>query len=307
MKKNLFLFLIAIICGLTFANKSVAQEIVANVTVSLEQLDFEARTNVATMERDIKEYLNKQSFTETEWKGPRIPVDVSIYLTGGAQNVYSARLIIVSRRLLDGPQEQANESMTLRVMDNKWSFEYMNGANFSYNPLRYNEVTSILDFYMLVIIGLDIDSYSELAGSPIFEKAKMIVQYGASAGADGWKLFSEAGELSKFNLISELTNPRYEDFRRLALDYYFDGMDKLAFSPDSAKLALVDIIESMADFKEKKLSGPSTLLQIYFDTKAQEIANLFNGYKNDRLYRNLKYIDPTHTALYDDAQSGKLK
>ena len=42
---------------------SFSQEIVANVSVVLDQLTFENRTSVAQMESDVKRYIDNQKFT----------------------------------------------------------------------------------------------------------------------------------------------------------------------------------------------------------------------------------------------------
>jgi hypothetical protein len=285
-----------------------SQEIKANVTVNVEQLSTEARNYVSTMQSDMERYINNQQFTETEWKGEKIPVDIIIYLSGGTNYNYSARLYFASRRVLDAPAKVTpGESIALRMIDNNWSFTYGLGVSMTYNPLRFDQLSSLIDFYMLLIIGYDLDSYSELGGNAAFARAKNIVQMGATMNATGWALFSQPGDITKYNLISELLDIRYEEFRRDILDYYLDGFDQVAFKSDSAKLSLESIIERMADFKQKKLSGPSVLMQVFFDTKAPEIASIFNNWPNGKLFRNLRYLDVGNTTLYEDAQNGKLK
>ncbi|HOV92666.1 MAG TPA: hypothetical protein PLC04_06290, partial [Candidatus Kapabacteria bacterium] len=64
-------------------------------------------------------------------------------------------------------------------------------------------------------------------------------------------------------------------------------------------------IAGMAEFKSKKLSGPSVFLQIFFEAKAQELAQLFKSYPNRQVLSDLIYLDPTNTMIYQNAFDGK--
>lgn len=300
-------FLSTIILLLLGVHLLTAQEIKVSVTVNMDQLEFEQRTQVSSLEYDLTQYINNQSFLGGEWDGDPIPVDLMIYLVGGMNNVYSAQLFITSRRILDGPEEVPAQSVALKMIDDKWRFRYGLGASLTFNPMRFDEFTSLIDYYMFLVIGFDLDTYNELAGTPAFEKAKSIVQLGATYNAPGYELYSQPGDLTRFNLVSELTNMRFYEFRSLINEYYRNGMDLIGFDREQALKNLESTIAKMAEFKRNKLTSSSVLMQVFFDTKNMEIATLFNGWKNDELFRNLKYLDPGNSILYDDAKSGKLK
>jgi hypothetical protein len=283
--------------------RSHAQEIDVFVTVNMEQLPQEARVNVQTMDNDVKNYINNQRYTNIEWQGAKIPVEISIYLTGGSNNQYSARVFIVSKRTLEG--EEGRASVALKFVDDKWSFEYTRFANLSYNPMRFQSFSTLLDFYMLLIIGYDMDTYGELEGSPVFEQAKQICQLGASAGADGYSTYSMPGQYTRYTLASEFTDLRYEDLRKLMNQYYTNGLDLMAKDKDAALKNIADVIAKIADYKKNKLSGPSTVLQAFFDSKYMELCALFQRWPDADLYKLLEYLDTGHTTSYEEAKAGK--
>jgi hypothetical protein len=154
------------------SGNSISQEIDAEVNVNLEQLPFEARTYVSSMADDVERYLDNEKFTDLEWSGDPIPVSITIYLEGGYNNRYSAKLLIMSKRYLDGPSEVAGMSVVTKFFDQNWSFYYDRGASFSYNPMVFDEFRSLLDFYILTIIGFDLDTYEQLGGSDMFTTSK---------------------------------------------------------------------------------------------------------------------------------------
>ncbi|MFW5662348.1 MAG: DUF4835 family protein, partial [Bacteroidota bacterium] len=83
MRKNITILLAVFLTSFLIAE---ANEVEANVTVNMEQISQENRTNVMSLESDLEKYINSQTFTDLEWEGPPIPVEISIYLSGGFNN-----------------------------------------------------------------------------------------------------------------------------------------------------------------------------------------------------------------------------
>ncbi len=284
-----------------------SQEIKANVTVNVDQLDFEARSYVATLETDLEAYINNTAFFSNEWEGDPIPVEIQIALSGGSNQNYSAHLLVVSRRILDGTSEQPGESIAAKYYDTKWSFHYGLGASLSYNPMVYNSLNTLIDFYMLLIIGHDLDTYEELGGSPAFDKARNILLLGASNNASGFETSSQPGDFTKYNLVSELTDPRYAPFRSSVYKYYVSGLDRLDFNREEGTAAIKEVVDELVEFKDKKMVSSSVIMQEFFDSKALELASVFNNYPDAQVFASLKYLDPTNTTYYDQAKNGELK
>ncbi|MCX7879199.1 MAG: DUF4835 family protein [Ignavibacteria bacterium] len=300
---------IILIIVLLILNKSLlySQEIKATVTVNTELLSYEVRQYVSTLKDDLERYINNQKFTDLEWEGNPIPVDINIYFTSGRNNLYTAKMVIVARRFLDNPSNDLNTTIpTLMITETNWKFEYSYGANLSFNPTRFDRFTSVIDFYMFLVIGFDLDSYEEIGGQILFEKAKNLVQLGATHQIEGFETFVEPGTYSKYNIVRELTDPRYYPLRKLFFSFYVDGMDKLHFNRVESLKKIEQIVEEMANFKQNKMVESSILLQLFFDTHSQNLAVLFNNYPSKQLFQNLMYLDPGHSMLYRDSMDGKI-
>ncbi len=301
MKKNAAIVILLIIFIFLAHHSSYGQEIKANVLVNMEQLSYETRNYVSSMADDVSKYINSQKFGDEDWKTEQIPVEINILLSGGSNNRYQGKIFIVAKRNLQG----GGQSVMLKMKDEKWSFNYGTGANFTFSTLRFDEFRSLIDYYMLLIIGFDKDLYGELDGSQFFEKAKSVVQLGASASADGYQTQSQLGDFTRFNLLTELTDMRYEDMRKLFYSYYFDGLDVMTTDKEKGTKAVDDFVFNLAKFKKEKMVGPSVLLQLFFDTKAPEIGSIFKGYSEKSVFQNLIYLDPSNTVLYKEAEEGK--
>lgn len=280
-----------------------SQEIDANVSVDMQALDQEAQIMVSTLGQDLERYIDNTVFIAENWEGEKIPVEIAVVLLGGNNNRFSGRILLNSQRpIYNGNGEKA---VVMMLIDNVWQFEYQQGAFHSYNHLRFNSFISLIDYYMLLLIGADLDTYGDEMADEAYERARQICLLGANANAAGYETFNEPGEFTRYSHVSEILDPRYQEWRDLVASYYLDGIDYLIDDPETAKNNLRIIIGKMAIFKEKKLSGPSVVLQAFFESNFQQLANLFKGYDNDQLFKDLMYLDPSNSAVYQQAQNGE--
>lgn len=303
MKKIFLILLVAFGCSFS-APLLHCQEIKCDVLVNMEQVDYENRNYLNSFERDLESYINNQRFTDLDWEGDPIPVNIQVVLSGGSKGIFNARVMINSQRVLDGPDDVPATSPAFSIYDDTWKFEYNNGANLTYNPMRYNEFTSLIDYYMLMIIGTDLDSYESNGGSEIFNKARNLAVQCATAGAPGFETNRQQSEMNKYNLVNEITDARYEEIRRLIFAYYVNGMDVIGFDKAKGIEALKGVLLDMANFKQHRLINHSLLLQMFFEAKYREIAAIFNGYKDDSFFEQLMQLDPSNSLTYTQAKDG---
>ncbi|HRE58188.1 MAG TPA: DUF4835 family protein, partial [Candidatus Kapabacteria bacterium] len=149
---------IAILCSASLFVH--AQEFQASVSVNTDLIPVEQRIDLGTMRQDVETYVNNQRYTNMDWEGPKIPVDIGITITGKSGNRFSAFLTISSYRIVD--KKTNTRSVVYRTLDKEWSFEYQLNANLTFQNLRFDPFSSLLDFHLLMALGMDMDSYGEL-------------------------------------------------------------------------------------------------------------------------------------------------
>jgi hypothetical protein len=281
---------------------ATAQELEATVRVDMQPLTLDQRQDVMLMAETVRNYLNSNRYTGQDWDGPRIPVDITIYLNGRNGNMYSARISIVTKRLVNNTPETGGGF--LRVFDQDWTFEWSNSPTLVYQPLRYDQFTSVLDFYMMLAIGLDMDTYDDLGGSDMYKAALSIAQTGNAQGVSQFSTVYQPGQFTRMALVTELNDMRYQGLRRLFFDYH-EAVDVYAENKDEGRTALAQVINDMAAFKRTKISNRSVVLQAYFDAKSGEIADIFKGVANPQLWADLRFLDPGKTQQYEEARQGK--
>ncbi len=298
---------VSMLCASTVLTNTLqiyAQEIKANVTVDMQLIPIDRREDILTMENDVKNYLNTQRYRSLDWEGEKIEVDITITLTGRSGNRYNANLLINAKRTIDYQTFKKTISFRFFEKAENWSFEYYRNASLTYVSTRFDEFSSLLDYYMLLIIGFDLDTYEELSGAPLFRQARDIWQMGSSRNALGYQQTSQPGEFTRYNLISELNDIKFEPFRKLLFSYYVDGLEMHEKNPKVGKRNVDSVLTEMTLFKDRA-NVRSTLMQMWFDSKFQELADLFRGSDKKEAFQKLRFLDPSHSMTYERAETGK--
>jgi hypothetical protein len=279
-----------------------AQEIEPNISLDLNLIPFESRVDIQNLRQDLLSYLSTQRFTNQEWKLPKVPVDIGITITSRrGMNTYTGILTIMSYTIL----EKGGKSVVMRALDKNWTFEYSPGTTLTYQSNRFNTFSSPIDFYVMTAIGLFLDTYTELDGTDMFEQAKIICRLGANAGVSGYTLTPDPATPSKIALATELTDLQFEQFRKLFFAYHADGLEAYSQSKEKGQKALATVIAQLAAFKKEKVTMRSMLMDSFFNAKFQELADIFKGYQDPRVFADLIALDPSNSTIYQQAQDGR--
>ncbi len=290
MKKLILLMMI-------FAGIMVGQELNATVKVHLDNLPSKTRDRLVKFESVVSDYLNRNKFSDINWEFPKINCRFEIFMTGGSDNMnYTAQVVITSQRPIN---ESQSVSLMFTTMDNTWEFVYEPNQTFYYDSYSFNSLTSFLDYYALLIIGLDMDSYGPdpHGGSSSFAKALDIaVRGGSSAYSDAW--ISKSSAYNKRRLVDELNNATYNEFRADVMDYHFNGLDLYAQDKKVAHRNIVKLVNHLTA-KKSKVDQRSVLLKVFFDAKAGEIVKYLKDYPDKSVFSKLKRINPANTSKWD--------
>jgi|YelNatPaOPRAMG01_1025707.scaffolds.fasta_scaffold26710_1 hypothetical protein len=277
-----------------FIENSIAQEIDCTVTLNYDALSGSARDNVLKLANSIQDYINGYRWTGQDFKGPKIKVTMSIYLTSASENLYSAQAFIGSQR----PVYKSNDvSPMVRILDNQWQFSYTKDQLLYHDDFRFNSLTSFIDFYINIVLGFDYDSYDPLGGTKFFQRASNIVTMGQNSDTPtGWQP-AGVGQYSRYALINDILSPKYEAFRKAFYDFEYNGIDMLSTQRDSAQAVIANALDRIANLAIQ--SGTrSPLLKEFFDAKYLEIADALKDYPDKGILEKLSIADQAHQSTY---------
>jgi hypothetical protein len=251
--------------------------------------------------QEVQNYLNSNRYTENDWQGNKIRCNFDIFFTSASQGTqYSAQVVVTSQRDV---YRSADRSLMLKIQDPTWSFRYVKGQAMYFNQTAFDPLLSFLDYYAYLIIGLDMDSYGPLAGTPMFNKAMQLTILGANSKySKGWQV--QSSNYNKSVLVENLTDARYQQFRKDFFNYHYNGIDLFKSNKKLAQKNIVKLIKDIYNMRNK-IDPTSVLLKVFFDAKAKEIAKYLKGYPDKSIFKMLKIINPSHTTIYNRALGEK--
>ena len=281
-----------------FAVNISAQELLCNVRVNSSQVQTSDRKVFQTMQTDIYEFINNKKWSTTNVQNDeRIECTIMINISKKISNdEFDASIQIQSTRPIYGT---SYKSTLFNYIDKNFTFKYLEYQSLEFSESTHmSNLTSVIAFYVNIVLGLDFASFSEEGGNEYFNNAQKIVSNAQNAPESGWKAFES--NKNRYWLAHDLMDQRYSDFHMCMYNYHRSGMDKLAEEPDDARFEITEALESLKSIYRENASA--FILKLFFDAKSDEIIKIYSeAFPNEkaRIAKTLIEIDPSHSSKYE--------
>jgi len=293
MKKITFLFFLLVV-GVTMG---FSQELRCNITVSAQKIQGANQNLFRTMQSDLYEFMNNRKWTEHVFNyDERIRCNIFIRLDEQlSTDEFRGSIQVQLKRPVFN---SSYETTLLNIKDNDFHCRYVEFQTLEFNETSNRDnLTNIMAFYAYVILGFDYDSFSIEGGTPFFEKAQAIVNNSQNAREKGWKAFES--ERNRYWLIENIMNKSYSDYRKCIYNYHRNGLDLMWERQEEGR---ANIANSLRDIQKVFRRRPSIyILQMFFDSKADELVNVFSKSFPDertRVLAILNEVDPSNGSKY---------
>ncbi|MCH7754002.1 DUF4835 family protein [candidate division KSB1 bacterium] len=258
-----------------------AGQIKTKVNVIIEKLPIDKQEKMQDFHITLKEYIESVEWLEDDDSIP-LEVTLQLFLTDTHSNIedrYKCEFLI--------------SSTDVQYFDRRFKFAFQVGDVLIYNDQAVEPLTSVINFYINMILGSELDKEREYGGDLYYKKAQSFAALGKFVRTDfilGW---TEREELIK-NVFTE----PFRKFRKMK-DYYFYGLyvreEKLDETRKNIRTALDmlgGILKEKADLEEPKQ---------FLDAHYLEIINIFKDdrYRED-VFKKLIELDPKHKELYEE-------
>jgi hypothetical protein len=288
----------ALIAGglIAFAAPAGAQELACTVSVNIAQLPGTEYQFLSDLQGEIIRYINGRSWTDDVF-ADRERIDCSLQIVfREAQGLsrFRADLIVQSSRPIYGTTQRTN---VLVLSDTDWEFGYNRGQGLIYNPSRYDAFNSVIDYYVMLILGYDYDTFSELGGTGHLERARAIAEQARGAGAEGW--FVPGDDYSRGVLVQQLLDTRYEPLRRAYFQYHFHVLDHFTSAHEQSWEQALEVLRAVNELYTE-FNARRHATDVFFSTKHQELADLLSDApQRSEAYELLVEMDASHQSTYD--------
>jgi hypothetical protein len=286
MRRFSFL-LICLVCQF-----SISQQFSSNVIVNSESLNQTNNSVFKNLEQSIIFFVDKNQWSNDNLKDfEKIKLNILITINKYEDGFFNADFEFQAFR----PVLNSTYLTTIfKYVDKniQFSFNEFDQILFSENQFQSN-LSSLLAFYLNIVIGIDKDSYVYNSGEFYFNKSKNILNLANQKNNSGWSSSSSGGVLNKFWLIDNLSSPNSKEFKDFIFNYHSNGLDIMHNNLKEAKNNIITYLSYLKPLKRR--SPNSILLKILFDAKSDEINEIFLGgpeINTEELVNDLNYLSP---------------
>ena len=252
-----------------------AQELQVKVSVNHSQIQGTDNSVFENLQQTIEQFMNERAWTDLQFqKNERIQCNLNLtvnkYLRD--ENRFECTALILANR----PVFNAAYNTTLynnRDANFNFVFQQFDQLNFAEENID-NQLTALLAYYALLMIGLDLDSFAPMGGTDVLQRCLVLVNNAQNLGFTGWKSFED--NRNRFAVINDYMDEGMKPFRQLQYDYYRKGLDEMTNNAERGRTEISAALEN--DLKQAHENKPLSLLpQIWTDYKKDELANIYKG------------------------------
>lgn len=283
------------ILGLTLAVP--AQEFLCTIQVNSQQIQGTDKRVFESMNASLNEFVNDRRWSNYGFK-PNERIECTMVITikeRPSVDQFKATINVVATRPVYGT---SYNSTLLNYIDKDFEFEYVEFQSLIFQENQFDSnLTSVIAYYLYIILGIDFDTFSEFGGTPFFEKAQQIVNTAQGTAFTGWSSFDN--QRNRYWLAEYYLDHSYTAVRTFLYRYHMKGMDILA---EKTQQGRTEIIESLKLLQKVAKERPGLFtVQLIMDAKRDEFVNIFkegNPTEKTDVLNILKEIDPSNSNTY---------
>jgi hypothetical protein len=303
MKIRWFIVLASLIALLS-PQFSRAQELQCIVSVSAPTVSSD-QTVYPQMQDAIMKYVNFRKWTDLKYDpNERIKCKIQIIISSRPDDDRFTGTIQVQ---LIRPVYNSNyETMVLNVQDKDLDFRFVPFTPLEFSENNYiDELTSILNYYCYVLVGMDMETFENGGGAAYFTKAQQIVNLAANSGGSGWRNFD--GTRNRYWLVNEMLDNSMKPIHNIFYLYHRQGLDQMEKNPTNGRAS---ILAALRELQKLNVRFPAKYVtRVVYTAKQTEIIDIFkkggNMAEKTEVIKIMSEVDPSNASDYEKIREEK--
>ena len=254
----------------------------ASVSFDDRLLKADEKTSLFQLQNNIKQFYEYTVWNE-EYRDLEININIQLLFEGNA-NIGSTQSY--------GIQSLFSNNTDLHFFDKGSSFILSQNNALYYDSVYFDPLSSLLGFYGNIILGAELDTWSNLGGSSHYEKARSIaVRSNASNFSRGWDQ-----RIVLINLLTENVGLRKLRFSTYLTYELFDNGEI-----DACGEALNSVVDNLTEVVDNYNQENYTNTFLKFHGK--KIGEIMQKLGQKELLREMIYLDSQRDNIYKDLLS----
>ena len=259
----------------------LGQRIESEVVTDLQTLPQEKQEKLVDFVDKVRQYLDTSPWNNDPWDTP-VYLNVTLRLedmSSGAEERYKGSIIV-------------SNSYDIQFSDLRWRFAYQSGDAIIYEENNFDSFTSVLAFYVNMVLGGEFDKWGTLAGTPYYEKARNIAEqskFGLGRFIEGWD--------RRLDLVNYFLSDIHRPFREM-VDYYFYGISYIGEDNEKARRHCATAIEMLDEILAR--DPENEYARNFINAHYQEIVEIYRRAIDKEPLRQMLVLDPDHERIYRD-------
>ena len=280
-KKDVAKAIISKLAGLLFCLmflimpfRTAAQELNPTLTINTSKVQGTDKDVFKSLESAIKEFLTHQVWTDyhfTEKERIQCNFNLTVNKYDKESGKMTCDLTVQSSRPVYG---STYNTTVFNFRDTEVEFSYTEQDRIEYSPgiTPDNNLTAILAYYSLLIIGLDFDTMSPNGGTDILRQVENIAA-GAQSLGSGWRSFDT--KANRYSIINDYMNGTMSAFRQLQYKYHRQGLDDMTANADRGRATITESLGLLQQAKQAK--STSALPTLFTEIKKNELISIYSA------------------------------
>lgn len=283
---------------MVFCLSSQAQELRCRVTVNAEQVQNTNKRVFKTLETTLTEFINNRQWTKDKFEQDE-KIDCAMLITitkFDAPDQFQGTIQISSDRPV---YNSSYPSTIFNFRDQDFIFTYTENAPIEFTPDQFrSNLSSVVAYYVYVILGMDYDTFSEEGGTPYLAEAQRVVSNAQNTNFSGWA--GSENNKNRFWIIDNLLQTSFQPLRTCMYNYHRAGLDKMNENPVEGRKAILAALEEIK--KVHAVKPLSINVQLFFTAKVNELVGIFSKSEQeekDRFLALMATLDPVNRTKYN--------
>ncbi|GAB4343353.1 MAG: hypothetical protein Kow0037_31420 [Calditrichia bacterium] len=263
-----------------FLTSAFAQKINMKVAIKMEHLQPRDQTELADLQYRLEDYVNNNEWS-TENQDITIQCNMQIIIETvnqrGADKVYKAQFLVGS-------------SSGENYYDKNCQFIYYPGQPFDQQRAAFDPLLALVDYYIYMIMGGEMDTYELMGGTVFYDRAQDIANQGQLSQYQlGWT--------DRLEEVIQNTDGYHAPLRE-AKFYFYEGLYFVEeeVNPENVRKFSRAVVERLHRVWSKQPN--SKVLKRFLDAHYQEFPKLLQYDLTDENINKMVQIDPRHKETY---------